>query len=143
MRNDLNYSASDCFETFPFPEAAAFAALDLIGEQLDTERAAYMKQEGIGLTTTYNRLKDSTRPGEPLEKLRDLHEELDSQVLAAYGWSDIVVPPYCGATPQQLEAFEDEVLDRLFALNAERAKAEALEASSPRKPKARPKKQKA
>ena len=54
-----------------------------------------------------------------------LHIELDRAVLHAYGWDDIEVPPYTTPrTPAErlaFEAFEDAVLDRLFALNAERA----------------------
>jgi hypothetical protein len=42
--------------------------------------------------------------------------------------SDIPVPPYgtptTDAEKRALEAFEDEVIDRLFALNAERAEEE-------------------
>ncbi len=48
----------------------------------------------------------------------------DRAVLAAYGWTDIAVPPYCPRTDEDraaLQAFEDEVIDRLFVLNAERA----------------------
>ncbi|MBN8612648.1 MAG: hypothetical protein J0L92_18785 [Deltaproteobacteria bacterium] len=57
-------------------------------------------------------------------ELRRHHEEADAAVLAAYGWSDIPVPPFCLATdadPRAFEAFESEVIDRLFALDAKRA----------------------
>jgi hypothetical protein len=47
---------------------------------------------------------------------------VDRAVLEAYGWSKVQVPPYCGATAAQLEAFEDDVLDRLFDLNERRAR---------------------
>ena len=58
----------------------------------------------------------------------------DRAVLGAYGWADLIdspgVPLY---TTPQTEAekrafalFEDAVIDRLFALNAERAEAERL-----------------
>jgi hypothetical protein len=63
--------------------------------------------------------------------LRDLHEELDRAVLATYGWSDIVVPPYCPprtddrAGQAAFSMFEDTIIDRLFALNATRAAEEA------------------
>lgn len=49
-------------------------------------------------------------------------------MLAAYRWDDIPVPPYgtpvTDAERRALETFEDEVIDRLFLLNAERAKEE-------------------
>jgi hypothetical protein len=131
MKEDLRYSPSDCFENFPFPKAnprAEIPELEAIGEQLYRSRAEYMKSTNQGLTQTYNRLKDPACTEAEIESLRALHLELDRAVLAAYGWSSIAVPPY--TTPEtdteraQLEAFEDEVLDRLFALNAERASLE-------------------
>ncbi|GEN12119.1 N-6 DNA Methylase [Myxococcus fulvus] len=125
MRNDLRYAPSDCFETFPFPNSASTSALDAIGERLHFERSQYMQAQNIGLTTTYNRLKDKSVTDTSTQCLRDLHVAVDQAVLEAYGWTDIHVPPYCGATPKQLEAFEDEVLDRLFDLNAQRAHEEA------------------
>jgi len=84
-----------------------------------------MKGNEVGLTTTYNRLKDETVTDAAVQSLRALHEAVDRVVLDAYGWSDVQVPPYCGATAPQLEAFEDEVLDRLFELNERRAREEA------------------
>jgi hypothetical protein len=142
LEDRLRYTASDCFDTFPFPEEPAFAKLDSVGERLDTERRAYLSKHAVGLTTTYNRLKDASVTDPEVQALRALHEEVDRAVLAAYGWSDIPVPPYCGATPAQLEAFEDEVLDRLFDLNARRAEAEKLLAaqSAPAKKATRKKK---
>lgn len=130
MRTDLRYAPSDCFETFPFPAEPDFAVLDPIGNRLDLERRAYLDAEQVGLTTTYNRLKDPSAHDPRIVALRDLHEQLDREVLAAYGWSDISVPPYCGADPKTFEAFEDEVLDRLFALNADRVRAESIEGAA-------------
>jgi hypothetical protein len=49
---------------------------------------------------------------------------MDRAILNAYGWTDIEVPPYCpkdDAERAVVKAFEDEVIDRLFVLNAERA----------------------
>jgi hypothetical protein len=46
----------------------------------------------------------------------------------AIGWSDLDVPPFCIASPEdarRLAAFEDEVIDRLFVLNEQRAREEA------------------
>jgi hypothetical protein len=133
MKNDLNYSASDCFETFPFPRPdprAVIPELEDIGQRLCDVRASYMADEQVGLTITYNRLKDPGCRKPRIEELRGLHEEMDRAVLAAYGWSDIPVPPF--VTPatavdkKALEAFEDEVIDRLFVLNAQRAEEERV-----------------
>jgi hypothetical protein len=82
-----------------------------------------------GLTTTYNQLKDPQCTTPAILHLRTLHEAMDRAVLDAYGWTDIAVPPYCALTPADTAAqlaFDDDVIDRLFALNAERAKQEEL-----------------
>jgi hypothetical protein len=149
MRNDLRYTPTDCFETFPFPQPdprALIPALEDIGQRLYDARATYMLDEQVGLTITYNRLKDASVTDPRIVELRRLHEEMDAAVLAAYGWSDIPVPPFCianDADQKLLDAFETEVIDRLFALNAERAEQERRTAAStaaPTKTKGRKKK---
>ena len=67
--------------------------------------------------------------------LRQIHDELDAAVLDAYGWSDLLPllrvahgndPPAEGQTRDEAKrAFDDAVLERLVALNAERAAEEA------------------
>lgn len=183
MKSDMRYSASDCFETFPFPPEPALSALDPIGDHLYAARAHYMALTWQGLTTTYNQLKDpdyagdlapssspppdapelASAPWQPppglaaalpalaadpqlrqaetrvafVLHLRHLHEQLDRAVLAAYGWSDLAVPPYCPPRPDDpsglatVALFEDAVIDRLFALNAQRAAEEAAAAGRP------------
>lgn len=132
MEDRLRYSASDCFETFPFPAEeprAVVAELEQVGEQLYEARAAFMVETDQGLTKTYNALKDPNCTDPRILALRTQHEQMDAAVLASYGWSDIAVPPFCIATPADraaLQSFEDEVLDRLFLLNAARAKKEAV-----------------
>jgi len=149
MKTDLNYSASDCFETFPFPAEdprAVIPELESLGEALYTARAQYMLATNQGLTKTYNALKDPNCTDSRILELRALHEEMDRAVLRAYpkllgvgsddpsvvGWSDILVPPFCIASEEDkaaLQAFEDEVIDRLFVLNSLRAKEEQAGAS--------------
>ena len=130
MKQDLNYSATDCFETFPFPTVdprAIHAGLETIGASLYEARARYMIDTSQGLTDTYNRLKDPSDDDPRVRELRALHEQLDRAVLDAYGWSDLPVPPYCPRTQAEraaLESFEEEIVDRLFLLNATRAAAE-------------------
>ncbi|WP_437602020.1 hypothetical protein WMF28_10380 [Sorangium sp. So ce590] len=88
-----------------------------------------------GLTATYNLLKDPARerPG-----LTQLHEEIDRAVLAAYGFDDIEAPPYTApAIPGETQAwgaFEDQAIDRLFALNEERAAEERRHEHAPSLP---------
>ncbi|MGH1341621.1 MAG: Eco57I restriction-modification methylase domain-containing protein [Nannocystales bacterium] len=132
MRSDLNYSPSDCFETFPFPSEptlASDAPLEAIATELYETRATFMVDTDQGLTKTYNALKDPENTDPRILHLRQLHEQLDRAVLDAYGQSHIEVPPYCGADSTTLERFEDEVLDFLFALNEQRAKEEASASS--------------
>ena len=123
METRLRYAASDCFETFPFPPEETLQAgtlLDRAGEALNEARAAFMSSTNQGLTKTYNALKDPNNTTPPILELRLLHEVVDRAVLSAYGWNDIEVPPY--ETRSQI--FEDEVIDRLFVLNAARAEEE-------------------
>ena len=144
----IRYAASDCFETFPFPKPslkASIPELETIGKELYEKRAAFMVDTDQGLTTTYNKLKaspkkngtfaDDITPEEMprIEELRQLHIELDRAVLEAYAretsdpsWSNIDIPPFTepqNDTEKALhQAYEDHILDKLFALNEERAK---------------------
>jgi hypothetical protein len=147
METDLRYSPSDCFENYPFPPPDALAAtgsLESLGAQLYDTRANLMVARNYGLTTTYNQLKDPEFHDPEIDRLRDLHLELDRAICAAYGWPDISIPafttPRTDAEKKAFEAFEDQVIDRLFALNAERAEEErlaGLAAEPTRKPSAR------
>ncbi len=129
LEDRLRYSASDCFETFPFPQPdprTVIPELESIGERLYGARAKYMVDTDQGLTKTYNALKNPACDDPRILELRTLHEEMDRAVLAAYRW-DIPVPPYCPKSDEDraaIQAFEDEVIDRLYVLNAERAREE-------------------
>ena len=130
MKMDLNYAASDCLETFPFPQPdprTVISSLETIGETLYEARARFMTETNQGLTKTYNAIKDASVDEPRVVDLRRMHEAIDRAVLDAYGWSDVAVPPYCPASDADraaVQAFEDEVIDRLYVLNAERAREE-------------------
>ncbi|MDQ3264468.1 MAG: N-6 DNA methylase [Myxococcota bacterium] len=128
MRADLRYGVSDCFEPFPFPTATA--PLLAVSEHLYSERSRFMRERQVGLTQTYNQLKASGPGDADVVALRSLHLDLDRAVLEGYGWSDIEIPAFTEpATPSEesaLELFEDEILDRLQTLNAERAAKQTL-----------------
>jgi hypothetical protein len=148
LEDRLRYAASDCFETFPFPHPdprTVLPELESIGERLYEARAKYMVDTNQGLTKTYNALKDAAVSDPRILELRALHEELDRAVLAAYDWA-IPVPPFCALTPADVlarEAFDDEVIDRLFLLNEQRAREEErVGAGKAQKPAAKPKKDK-
>jgi hypothetical protein len=128
LEDRLRYAASDCFETFPFPcdgTLTRVTAVERAGQELYAARAAYMIATHQGLTQTYNKLKDVTCTDALIVELRALHIGMDQAVLCAYGWADLDVPAY--ETPstegqrRATEHFNDEVIDHLFALNAERA----------------------
>lgn len=138
------YRPSDCFETFPFPEPnprALIPKLEAAGHDLYEARAKFMVGTDQGLTKTYNALKDPTCTDPRILELRLLHEAIDRAVLDAYAWSDIPVPPYCPLTDadrQAVQAFEDEVIDRLYVLNAERAAEEEREKPTVKRRRGRP-----
>ena len=90
-----------------------------------------------GLTKTYNRFHDRGQNASDIARLRELHAQMDAEVLRAYGWNDLADR----AQPEFIEQdadegkkaktrfdwpseFKDEVLARLLALNAERTEAE-------------------
>ena len=110
MKDDLNYSPSDCFETFPFPaalldsvaSAPAYEAtrqnLEAMGKRYHQFRAELMVSNNEGLTSTYNRFHDPSETSEGILELRRLHDEMDQAVLAAYGWSD-ALPTVSDTTP--------------------------------------------
>jgi hypothetical protein len=137
MKDDLRYTPSDCFETFPFPVGWQQAPrLEAAGEAYYAFRASLMQRNGEGLTKTYNRFHDPDEGSADIQRLRELHEAMDRAVLDAYGWRD--VPTACDflldyeideeswgnkRKPWRYrwpEAVHDEVLARLLALNAER-----------------------
>jgi hypothetical protein len=134
LETRLRYTPSDCFNTFPFPNAdprALVPVLEDIGQRLYDDRAKYMVDQNVGLTVTYNRLKDPACSHAPILALRALHEEMDRAVLVAYAegdpdgrWLEVDVPPFCPLTEdgrKKLAAFEDALIERLFALNSRRA----------------------
>jgi hypothetical protein len=134
----VSYSPTDCFSTFPFPvNFEANVNLDSAGESYHAFRAQMMLDRGEGLTATYNRFHARGDNKADIVRLRELHAEMDSAVLRAYGWDDLAdraAPEFIeqdadeGKTPKTRfdwpAEFKDEVLARLLALNAERAAAE-------------------
>jgi hypothetical protein len=123
--NDPVYVKTRCFETFPFPDSDTGLTPELreriatLVEQIDGHRKRQQAAHpGLTLTGMYNVLQ-ALREGRELtakEKaihaqglvgvLKDLHDELDTTVLAAYSLSD---------------APQSDWLQRLVELNARRA----------------------
>lgn len=90
MKDDLRYTPSDCFATFPFPPGfETDAALEAAGQTYHNHRAALMIANNEGLTKTYKRFHNPTDDAPEIVKLRELHNAMDRAVLAAYGWTDL------------------------------------------------------
>lgn len=119
------YNNTTCFDRFPFPLCNELAKENIrkLAEELDAHRKQVQAKHGVTLTGLYNVL-EKIRAGETLTEkekfihdrglvstLKSLHDDLDAAVSAAYGW------------PASLT--DAEILERLVALNAERAAEEA------------------
>ncbi len=123
--NDPTWTNSTCFLPFPFPACseAQTQRIRELGEALDAHRKRQQAlHPGLTLTGMYNVL-EKLRAGEPLNAkereiheqglvsiLKQTHDDLDAAVFAAYGWP--------------LDLTDEEVLERLVALNHERAEEE-------------------
>jgi hypothetical protein len=84
-----------------------------------------MTASDTGLTKTYNRFHDSNDTSADIQKLRDLHVEMDNAVATAYGWADLDLNHGFRETKQGIrftisEPARREVLQRLLKLNHER-----------------------
>jgi hypothetical protein len=165
LEDRQGYRPSDCFETFPFPENwETNPKLESIGQEYYEFRAALMIRNNQGLTDTYNRFHDPEETDPEILKLRELHTQMDTAVLTAYGWTDIPTTcefrlDYEDEEPSDTEPTEgkrqrkkpwryrwpaathDEVLARLLDLNQQRYEMEAIEGKKAQK-KADPKKPK-
>jgi hypothetical protein len=90
MKDDLRYSVSDCFETFPFPENnEATPLLAKAGNDYFEFRSKVMRVNNEGLTKTYGRFHDPEERSENMLELRKLREAIDTAVMQAYGWTDV------------------------------------------------------
>jgi hypothetical protein len=124
--NTPRYNKTRCFETFPFPNTTEDQKqqISTIAENIDAHRK---RQQALHATLTmtdmYN-VMEKLRAGEALNVkdqkihqeglvsvLLQLHTELDAAVAAAYGWS--------------VNLADEEILEKLVALNKERSAEEA------------------
>ena len=120
------YPKGQCFEPFPFPDASddRKSSLCRLGEELDAHRKAQQAAHPkLTLTAIYNVL-EKLRAGQRIEGkdketydqglvgiLKDIHDRIDAEVAAAYGW------------PADLD--DESILTRLVDLNRERCAEEA------------------
>jgi hypothetical protein len=148
MKDDLRYTPSDCFATFPFPDFT-FDGCGSLGHDYFIYRRDVMVDAGEGLTKVYNRFHDPHDTSNEIARLRNLHDELDGAVLRGYGWADLADKASCEFLLDYEEeedddptakkskkkkpwryrwpdGFRDEVLARLLELNEQRAAEEKL-----------------
>ncbi|GIW55599.1 MAG: hypothetical protein KatS3mg082_2003 [Nitrospiraceae bacterium] len=104
LRTDLNYAPTDCFGTFPFPPEEygrmangewrmeempePFHEAVHIGAEYHEHRRQIMLARNQGLTATYNLFHNPDCNDTDIQRLRELHVEMDRAVLACYGWQD-------------------------------------------------------
>ncbi|WP_459207598.1 class I SAM-dependent DNA methyltransferase [Pseudomonas sp. MLB6B] len=142
--NDPRYNKTRCFETFPFPHAtpAQQSVIRELAEQLNAHRRRQQAANPeLTMTGMYNVL-EKLRANEELSNkdkiihsqglvsvLRELHDNLDRAVFAAYGWNDLAeklvgLPGATTPLPDKSEAqaeAEEELLQRLAELNTYRS----------------------
>ncbi len=123
LKGDMQYAPTDCFDNFPFPlSSPSVLSIAAIAIEYSQHRAAIMLSRSDGLTSTYNRFHDPSNTSGDIQKLRDLHVEMDNAVAAAYGWDDLDLGHGFHETKQGLrftisETARREVLSRLLKLN--------------------------
>jgi len=120
------YNKTRCFDPFPFPDATARrrTTIAALADELDALRRKQLDANPqLTMTGLYNVL-DALRAGRPLTPaerdihdaglvgvLRDLHDQLDAEVAAAYGWPATLTAP--------------EIVANVVALNVARRAEEA------------------
>ncbi|MEG4229863.1 class I SAM-dependent DNA methyltransferase [Microcoleus sp. N9_B2] len=123
--NTPRYNNSVCFDPFPFPTPTDTQKQTIreLGERLDSHRKRVQATHPeVTITGMYN-LLEKLRKGEPLNDkdkafnqkalvstLKQIHDELDRAVFAAYGWESTLT--------------DDQILENLVTLNAQRAEEE-------------------
>jgi hypothetical protein len=146
--NDPVYNKTRCFDPFPFPASnePQVKRIRALAEDLDAHRKHQQTANPkLTLTGMYNVL-EKLKSGEPLTAkerevheqglvsiLKQLHDELDLAVLDAYGWGNLAPlmeivngnaqPATAGVADREeaRRALDQALLERLVALNAERA----------------------
>ena len=102
------YTPTTCFETFPFPQPTGEqrAAIAEAARRLNELREGWLNPEGAAESELKKRTLTNLYNARPTW-LQQVHQQLDKAVFDAYGWPDDLADP--------------EILERLLALNLERA----------------------
>ncbi len=141
LRTDIRYTPTTCFETFPFPQnppAEARAQAEQVGAEYHEHRRQIMLARQLGLTKTYNLFHDPACTDDDIQRLRELHAEMDRAIARCYGWEELDLQHGFYENERGKTRFtispeaRREVLRRLVELNlevAEREKGGAYENS--------------
>jgi type II restriction/modification system DNA methylase subunit YeeA len=111
--NDLRYTPTTCFETFPFPEPTdeQREEVALAAKRLDDLRRNWLNPEGASEAELKKRTLTNLYNARPTW-FANAHAALDRAVFAAYGW------------PEDIS--DEEILKNLLALNLERSEEQGL-----------------
>lgn len=110
IREDIRYTPTSVFETFPWPSPVSDEQRATIGSAaraIIERRSEICIQQQVGLTQLYHQVGDGA-----WADLRQLHRELDEMIVRAYGW------------PASVASDAAESNARLLALNDEIARGE-------------------
>jgi hypothetical protein len=130
LETRLKYSPGNAFETFPFPAINKDNGISELGSHYELLRQTEISIRGVGLTKFYNCFHDAADRGPGIDRLRELHRELDLTVVRAFGWADIELRhdfyqvPYLSEDDRVRFTISDsariEILHRLAELNRRR-----------------------
>ena len=147
--NDLNYNVGECFDRFPFPDTSDESRKQRTGnaaEKLNALRKEVLERHAdLTVTKLYNvldALRNAEASGGTLDEkdrdiaergcvslIRQYHDEIDAAVAEAYGWGDLIEGKDTSSTgsgrTSWVSGAHEIILERLVALNKERAAEEA------------------
>ncbi|QFY07941.1 hypothetical protein GBF35_15745 [Nonomuraea phyllanthi] len=100
IKSDPRYTPSDGFDTFPQPELTP--RIRAVGEELDTYRRQVQltRTPQLGMTDLYNEVHNQANRDADIQRLRDIHVEIDEAVAesylahplaSAFGWTPLVL----------------------------------------------------
>ncbi|MEV6474915.1 DNA methyltransferase [Streptomyces sp. NPDC051657] len=131
MKSDPRYTPSDGFDTFPQPELTP--RIRAAGDELDTYRrhVQLSRTPQLGMTDLYNEVHNPANLDADIQRLREIHVEIDEAVTDAYvahplaaqfGWTPLVLNHGFHDTVHGLRWTVDpdvqiEMNDRLLELN--------------------------
>ena len=134
LKTDLRYAPTDCFENFPFPD---LSKISINVRALHDNRLEVMRSREEGLTKLYNNIHNAHDQRAETVDLRNLWLEIDVDVAAAYGWSDLDLQhdfhkvPYLPESDNVRFTISEqarlEILNRLVDLNKQRHEEEVAQ----------------